>query len=485
MDGNGGGDRPHAVVFPFPSLGHIIPMMHLSCRLEALGFLITFVNTEHNHLRILHAWRARRIPLPQEHEVHINMVGLPDANMPSLETINVFEAIMSTDRLRGAFERLIGKLVESQGCPPVCIIADGFLSWTQDIAQDFSLQWAVFWASSTATSLISTHIPDLMERGLAPLKAENEHSYISFIDGMPTISSSDLPTSIARQDRYDPGFRHRIERIQRVKRADWIFANTFMALEHNELRAMQGRVQNKLLPVGPVLSLGFLEISDGTADIEITIDDSVEDDRCIDWLDRQGALSVVYVSFGSIAHLSGRQLEQVAQGLKACSYPFLWVIRNELVQTMSADVRNAFTEKVRGRSLVIPSAPARVLKHPSLGAFVTHCGWNSTLEGISVGLPMLCWPCFADQMLNCRYIVKEWRIGIEFAKAATGLVDKSEVERVVRAVLEGDQGRQIRRRIRSLRDAARTALMAGGLSRKSLEEFAEAMKSEMRSSFFF
>ncbi|EFJ09074.1 hypothetical protein SELMODRAFT_16539, partial [Selaginella moellendorffii] len=103
---------------------------------------------------------------------------------------------------------------------------------------------------------------------------------------------------------------------------------------------------------------------------------------------------------------SERQLEQVARGLEGCSFQFLWVIRNESVQTVSADVRNAFTEKVIGRSLVIPSAPARVLKHPSLGAFVTHCGWNSQQMSICAGVPTICQSCFAEQKANVKYVVE-------------------------------------------------------------------------------
>jgi hypothetical protein len=122
---------------------------------------------------------------------------------------------------------------------------------------------------------------------------------------------------------------------------------------------------------------------------------------------------VLYVSFGSLALVSVEQIEEIACGLEASGYPFLWVTRPNLIHGKSPAFGANFLERVEGRAQFVEWAPQLdVLTHPSIGGFFTHGGWNSTIEGIAAGVPMLGWPYFSDQPMNCKCIELGWKVGL-------------------------------------------------------------------------
>lgn len=107
-----------------------------------------------------------------------------------------------------------------------------------------------------------------------------------------------------------------------------------------------------------------------------------------------------------------------------------------------------------------------VLAHPAIGVFLTHCGWNSTLESLCGGVPMVCWPFFAEQPTNCRYICDEWGVGLEIE----GEVKRGTVEKLVREAMEGEKGMEMRRRALEWKEKARRATELGGSSRANLDK---------------
>ncbi|RVX15258.1 Anthocyanidin 3-O-glucosyltransferase 5 [Vitis vinifera] len=131
-----------------------------------------------------------------------------------------------------------------------------------------------------------------------------------------------------------------------------------------------------------------------------------------------------------------------------------------------------FMERIQEVGLVIPSwAPqVAVLRHPSTGGFLSHCGWNSTLESISHGVPMIAWPLYAEQRMNATMLTEE--VGVA-ARPVVGegknVVEREEIERVV---MEGEEGKEMRRRVRELQSSALATLKPGGPSFESLSEVA-------------
>jgi pathogen-inducible salicylic acid glucosyltransferase len=186
------------------------------------------------------------------------------------------------------------------------------------------------------------------------------------------------------------------------------------------------------------------------------------------WLDARPAHSVVYVSFGSLAAPGAGQMAEVAEGLYNSGKDFLWVVR----ATETSKIPQGFTDKVKGRGVVVTWSPQlEVLAHPAVGCFVTHCGWNSTMEALGIGVPMVAMPQWSDQPTNAKYIEDVWRVGVKLQPDGKGVVRKEEVERCVREVMEGESSEEYRKNATGWSQKAKKAMSEGGSSDSNIVEF--------------
>jgi len=245
--------------------------------------------------------------------------------------------------------------------------------------------------------------------------------------------------------------------------------NSYEDLEGPVLRDLNNKFSGKVLSIGPLL------LSAG----DTTVNTSVwkEETQCLDWLDEQRVSSVIYVSFGSITVLSNEQLIEFAWGLEASNQPFLWAIRPDLIQGHSALLPLDFMERSKDRGFFVSWAPqSKVLSHPSVGGFLTHSGWNSTIESICAGVPMICWPFFAEQQTNRRFVDQVWKIGFEMPEE----VSRENVETLVRKLMnpEDEQMKMMRKNILELRETAIQAGQVGGSSYNNMEKFLRQMLQE-------
>ncbi|TQD77755.1 hypothetical protein C1H46_036711 [Malus baccata] len=192
-----------------------------------------------------------------------------------------------------------------------------------------------------------------------------------------------------------------------------------------------------------------------------------EEAECLSWLDDKKPNSVVYVNFGSITVMTLEQLVEFGWGLAKSKLTFFWVIRPDLVIGKSAIFPSEFVDETKGRSLIASWCPQeQVLNHPSVGGFLTHSGWNSTMESVSAGVPMLCWPFFADQQTNCHCTCKEWGIGTEIDKN----VKRDEVEKLVRELMQGEKGKRMKHEAIEWKKLAEEATGPHGSSSANLEK---------------
>jgi hydroquinone glucosyltransferase len=289
--------------------------------------------------------------------------------------------------------------------------------------------------------------------------------------GVLPIPCRDLPDPT--QDRSDEEFYWFMHHLSRLWEVTGILINTFEELETEAMKALVGgKIINPTdfdrMPgfylVGPVISSSPLEYNDGGA-------------NCLSWLDNQPPSSVLFVSFGSGTALPKEQVTELAVGLEASGHRFLWVLRSPSSGFLSVEeteiselLPEGFESRTQDRGLVVPSwAPQiPVLSHPSTGGFISHCGWNSTLESISHGVPIICWPLFAEQKMNRFLLVNEFKVAIEVKMEGDGFVKREEVERAVRELMEGESCTRVRERGTELKEKAVTALEEGGSSYKGM-----------------
>jgi pathogen-inducible salicylic acid glucosyltransferase len=227
--------------------------------------------------------------------------------------------------------------------------------------------------------------------------------------------------------------------------------------------------QRSIKPIGPTIPSVYL-------------DRQLEDDReyglslfkpnldgCKEWLDSKETGSVVYVSYGSMAALGEEQMAEIAWGLKRSGCYFLWVVRESEKKKLPSN----FAEESSEKGLIVTwSQQLEVLAHKSVGCFMTHCGWNSALEALSLGVPMVAMPQWTDQPTNAKYIADVWHVGVRVKANEKGIVTKEEVEGCIREVMEGERGSEMRRNSEKWMKLAKTAVDEGGSSDKNITEFA-------------
>ncbi|KAG8055520.1 hypothetical protein GUJ93_ZPchr0001g30066 [Zizania palustris] len=302
--------------------------------------------------------------------------------------------------------------------------------------------------------------------------------------GLPPVPVSDMPSTV--QDREDRLFKEQDRTYGRIMEASGVLVNTYEWLEARAVSAFREGACFPGLPTPPVYCVGPL-LATGEEKAR-----EANRHECLAWLDTQLDLSVVFLCFGSMGSFPAAQLKEIARGLESSGHRFLWVVRNPrqdpsnlLEQPQEPDLAallpEGFLERTRDRGMVVKSwAPqAEVLRHTATGAFVTHCGWNSTLEGVTAGVPLLCWPLYAEQRLNKVLIVEEMKVGVVIDGYDEEMVRAEEVEAKVKLVMESDEGDKLRERLSVARAKAVEALAEGGPSPVAFDKLLEDLeKSE-------
>lgn len=361
----------------------------------------------------------------------------------------------STMNCLAPFKELLQRINARDDVPPVtCILSDGLMTFTLDAAEEIGVPNVIFWTTSACGFLSYLYFDNIVQKGLSPIKDEScLDTEIDWIPTMKNLRLKDIPSFIRATTRDDIMLNFLLREVDRVKRASAIILNTYDDLERDTIQAIQS-----ITP--PVYSIGPLHL---LVDRDIDNDSEIgrmgsnlwrEDTTSVDWLDTKPRNSVVYVNFGSITVMSAKHLVEFAWGLAATGKDFLWVIRPDLVAGELAVVPTEFLTETADRRMIVSWCPQeRVLSHPAVGGFLTHSGWNSTLESLCRGVPMVCWPFFAEQQTNCKFCRDEWEVGMEIG----GDVRREEVDAVVRELMDGEKGKKMREKAEKWRCLAEGA----------------------------
>jgi UDP:flavonoid glycosyltransferase YjiC (YdhE family) len=280
---------------------------------------------------------------------------------------------------------------------------------------------------------------------------------------MKDIRLKDFPSAQRiDQDEFEVNFT--IECLESTVKAPAIVVLTFDALEPDVLDGLSS-IFHRVYAIGPYQLLLNQIQEDNSESVGYNL--WKEESECLQWLDTKEPNSVVYVNFGSLIVITAEQLVEFAMGLADSKHPFLWIIRPDLVVGDAATLPAEFAAETQNRSFIASWCPQEeVLNHPSVGGFLTHSGWNSTMESLSAGVPMICWPFFGDQQMNCRYSCNEWGVGMEIDNN----VRREEVEKLVRELMEGEKGKKMREKAMDWKRLAEEATEPTGSSSINLEK---------------
>ncbi|KQK00029.1 7-deoxyloganetin glucosyltransferase [Brachypodium distachyon] len=455
-------EKPHAVCLPFPAQGHITPMMKLAKVLHCKGFRITFVNTEYNHRRLIRSRGPGAVAGLPGFVFAAIPDGLPSSEADATQDPASLSYATKTNCLPH-FRSLLAGLnsgSDSAGVPPVtCVVADSLMSFSIDAAKELGVPCALFWTASACGYMGYRNFRPLIDQGIIPLKDEEQmtNGFMDTpVDWAPGMSKhmrlKDFPSFLRTTDPQDTLMTFQLHEVERAEAADAVVINTVEELEQPALDAMRA-IMPAVYTIGPLnLLADQIAPSEGPLD---TVSSGLwkEDHACLEWLDgKKKPRSVVYVNFGSVTVMSGQELAEFAWGLADSGHDFLWIVRPDIVKgSEAAALPPGFLEATEDRGLLASWCDQEaVLRHGAVGAFLTHSGWNSTVEGLCGGVPMLCWPFFAEQQTNCRYKCVEWGVAMEIGDDVRR---ETVAGRIKEAMGGGEKGREMRKKAAEWKDA--------------------------------
>ncbi|XP_051206405.1 7-deoxyloganetin glucosyltransferase [Lolium perenne] len=475
-------EKLHVVCLPFPAQGHVTPMMKLAKILHCKGFYVTFVNTEYNHRRLVRSRGPAAVAGLSDFRFATIPDGLPPSDADATQHPESLCYYTMTTCLPH-FKKLLQDLNGTAGVPPVtCVMGDNIMSFCVDAAAAVGVPCALFWTASACGYMGCRNFRFIMDEGFSPLKDEEQltNGYLdTVVTGAPGMSKHmrlrDFPSFICTTDRDGILLNFLMHEVEQSDRAAAIILNTLDELEQPTLDAMRD-ILPPVYTIGPLNFLAEQLLPDGGGPLAATRSSLWKEDRsCLEWLHGREPGSVVYVNFGSVTTMSSQELLEFAWGLANCGYDFLWIVRNDLLAkgdaAASATLPPEFLETTKGRCLLTTWCEQEaVLRHEAVGVFLTHCGWNSTMEGLSAGVPMLCWPFFADQQTNTRYACVEWGVGMEVGDD----VRREVVEARIREAMGGEVGKEMKRKATEWKEVGlRATTQPGG---RSLANFDSLLK---------
>ncbi|CAN1312349.1 UDP-glycosyltransferase 83A1 [Linum perenne] len=340
-----------------------------------------------------------------------------------------------------------------------CVIADAFLAGAFAVTKEFGIKLAALWTASMENLALTLRIPQLVDSGIIDENGDlKDQLSISICGEIPAWKRNELTWSCRIDQLQYFLFKHAyLKPSQYLSLFDCVILNSFHELEPSAFQ-----LYPNFLPIGPLVT--------NSHDSNLPGSFWSPDRTCLAWLDKHPPKSVIYVAFGSIVFFPQQQFEELATGLEMTGRPFLWVVRTNFVEGSGQEFLDGFLERVANRGKIVEwTNQEEVLSHPSTGCFMSHCGWNSTLDGVWSGVPFLCWPYFADQFHNRDSICESWKVGLKVdVEDETGLITRSEIANKVEQLFNDEtvKGNAIR-----LRETAIKSVNEGGSSYHNLLSF--------------
>ncbi|XP_057809079.1 UDP-glycosyltransferase 87A2-like [Salvia miltiorrhiza] len=447
----------HVVAMPYPGRGHINPMLSLCAAVadRSSDVRITVVLTEE--------WLG--LLASEKKPPNVAFATIPNVVPPEKargDDLPAFVAAVLT-KMQTPFEQLLdgGSLP-----PPDFIIGDAFMSWIHEVAGKRNIPSAHLWTMSAAVYTVFYHFDLLVQNGHYPVDlSANGDAVVDYIPGLPPVCVADLPLIVREQE----SMPKLIQILPKDSNAKHLIFTSFHELEAQVIDALKQKSSLSIYTIGPAAVYYRLrDIKMSSSTTTTTTNDYLR------WLDHQPPSSVLYISLGSFLHIPAAQMEEIAAGLQGSGVRFLWVARREAsrLQAMSGD-----------KGLVVEWCDQlRVLGHPSVGGFLSHCGWNSTKEAILASVPVLTFPLMMDQLSDAKAIVQDWRVGWRFLEREfdeRDLKKRDEIAGIVKRFmdLESATREELTRNARELQKICEREFEDGGSHQTNLDHLVRSIKS--------
>ncbi|PKU66835.1 crocetin glucosyltransferase 3 [Dendrobium catenatum] len=468
--------QQHIVMLPFMAKGHLIPFLNLARFIEKLkpycsiSIATTPLNIQSLRSSVPSTSSIHFAPLPFSPTDH----GLPPdtENSSSISHIDSLPLLMfASETLAPDFDKLLSDLTTLHRSPPLLIIADAFAGWSLPIARNRGIPYFAFTTSggfgTAAFTSLWLHLPHRL--------TDSDTFHVPGFPDHFRLDRSQMSHYMSAADGSDDWSVFLRRQINLYLKSDALLCNTVEEIEPTGVHLLRRITGLHVLTVGIGREVGM------------------EVDPCIEWLESHRPASVLYISFGSQNTIGASQMMALAEGLEASGLAFIWVVRPPLGFDMNGEFEAdrwlpdgfeaRMAEKRRGLVVRRWAPQIGILSHKATGGFMSHCGWNSVMESLSRGVPVIGWPVSSEQFYNSMMMVAEMRVGMEMARGAMGEVNAKKVERVVRMVMEGEKGNAMRNRAARCGEMIRSAMEEEGKKKgSSVRAIDEVFELAMRKS---
>ncbi|KAG7022480.1 Gallate 1-beta-glucosyltransferase, partial [Cucurbita argyrosperma subsp. argyrosperma] len=464
----------HVFLVCYPGQGHINPTLRLAKKLAAEGLLVTISTAVHfgKTLQKAGSIGAGDCPTPVGNgfiRFEFFEDGLQELNPKDVNLERVVNQIELFGRpsLTGLIKN---QTAENRSVS--CLIVNPFLPWTCEVAKVLEIPCAILWVQSCAVFSIYYHC----YHKSVPFPSELEPKIDVHLPILPLLKNDEIPSFLHPNNIYGVLGKVLLSQFSKLSIPFCILMDTFDELEKDIINYMSN--------ITPLKPIGPLFLNPQNVETEVS-GDCLKAEDCMEWLNSKPPQSVVYVSFGSIVHLKQDQINELAYGLCNSGFSFLWVMKppDDVYGLKGHVLPEGVMEKAGERGKVVQwSSQDRVLSHESVGCFMTHCGWNSSVEAIGTGVPVVAFPQWGDQVTNAKFLVEDYGVGVRLSRGAEAneLISRDEIVRCISEVMTGDSsGGEFRRNALKLKQAAAAAVVDGGSSHHNIQEFVDEIKKRM------
>ncbi|CAN1197390.1 Scopoletin glucosyltransferase [Linum perenne] len=451
----------HIFFLPFMAHGHMIPLIDMARHFARHGAKSTIITTPLNAPTFSDKIK-RDSQLGLHIQTHIiefdpDLTGLPKGceNVNSIESPEMlFTFFKSMDAFQAPVRDL---LVQWQ---PDAIVADFPFHWATETAHGLGIPRLFFNGTGSFAMCLFQCLKE--NEGYKTVESEFEPFFVNGVSNLFRFTKSQLPSCLKGEevDSRLIEFRDRIEESE--ARSYGVVVNSFHELEAEYAEHYRKVIGRKAWFVGPV---------------SLVDESTIDGGKCLKWLDLKQPNSVIYICFGSISTMSEAQVFEIAKAIEASRHGFIWVVKKE------EELPDRFEKRMEGKGLIVRGwAPqVAILDHVSVGGFMTHCGWNSTMESVAAGVPMVTWPLMAEQFLNEKLVTDVLRVGVGVGaqewsrKERKIVVGREQIGMAVSQVMDGDQ--ELRMRAMELKEMAVRATEEGGSSQCELKSLLDELRS--------